>query len=228
MSAGYDGKIILRDVNISINDHDFLGIIGPNGCGKTTLIRVLLGLMRPMSGTVCYMRDGRNVKNLSMGYLPQYNNLDRKFPVSVHDVVLSGLKMGARPFASYSREQHAMVREVLQTLEIEHLQQSHIGELSGGQLQRVLLARAIVSKPEVLVLDEPNTYIDRHFQTQMYTMLSRINQSCAIVIVSHDIDSVLKNARNVALVNRAVRLCPVGDITERALSKVLAVQNSCF
>ena len=214
MSVGYDGKVVLRDVSISVKERDFLGIVG----GKTSLIKVLLGLMSPMSGSVRYMRDGNTVKSLSMGYLPQYTSLDRKFPVSVHDVVLSGLKPPLRPYASYSDSQQERVREVLHTLEIDHLQHRHIGELSGGQLQRVLLARAIVSGPEVLVLDEPNTYIDRHFQTQLYTMLSRINESCAVVIVSHDIDSVLNNSKHVAIVNRSVRLCPAADVTEEDIA----------
>lgn len=218
MSVGYDGKVVLRDVSISVKERDFLGIVGPNGCGKTSLIKVLLGLMSPMSGSVRYMRDGNTVKSLSMGYLPQYTSLDRKFPVSVHDVVLSGLKPSLRPYASYAGRQQERVREVLHTLEIDHLQHRHIGELSGGQLQRVLLARAIVSGPEVLVLDEPNTYIDRHFQTQLYTMLSRINESCAVVIVSHDIDSVLNNSKHVVIVNRSVRLCPAADVTEEDIA----------
>lgn len=221
MSVGYDGKVVLRDVSISVKERDFLGIVGPNGCGKTSLIKVLLGLMSPMSGSVRYMRDGNTVKSLSMGYLPQYTSLDRKFPVSVHDVVLSGLKPPLRPYASYSDSQQERVGEVLHTLEIDHLQHRHIGELSGGQLQRVLLARAIVSGPEVLVLDEPNTYIDRHFQTQLYTMLSRINESCAVVIVSHDIDSVLNNSKHVAIVNRSVRLCPAADVTEEDIAGIM-------
>ena len=208
----------MRDIDLTVYTHDFLGVIGPNGGGKTTLIKTILGLKKPMSGTVTFFREGRPVPSVRMGYLPQYTSLDRKFPVSVHDVVLSGLKPSLRPYASYAGRQQERVREVLHTLEIDHLQHRHIGELSGGQLQRVLLARAIVSGPEVLVLDEPNTYIDRHFQTQLYTMLSRINESCAVVIVSHDIDSVLNNSKHIAIVNRSVRLCPAADVTEEDIA----------
>lgn len=225
LSAGYDGKTVLRDVNISISEHDFLGVIGPNGCGKTTLMRVLLGLMKPESGTVTYMRNGQVVHNLSVGYLPQYSNLDRKFPISVYDVVLSGLKKGFRPFVSYTAEQRSRIRDVLHTLEIDHLQRRHIGELSGGQLQRVLLARAIVSDPDIVVLDEPNTYIDRLFQMQMYAMLAQINKKCAVVIVSHDIDAVLKNAKNVALVGNTVRVCPAESVTDNDVAECLSYEG---
>ena len=172
--AGYEDKVVLQDVSLEVLHHDFLGVIGPNGGGKTTLMRIILGMMKPFSGKVSYYRDGVEVPELTIGYLPQYNDIDRKFP---------------------------------------------IGALSGGQLQRVLLARAIVSRPEVVVLDEPNTYIDKRFQEQMYQMLDVINRDCAIIIVSHDVGTILQNVKAVACVNRTLHYHDTPQISNDELSE---------
>ena len=177
-------KEILKGLDLHLKPKEFLGIIGPNGGGKTTLIRIILGLMKPVSGQVTYLREGRPVHEITMGYLPQYNDIDRRFPISVYEVVLSGLSRQKRFLRPYTREQHQQVRETIHRMELEEFERKPIGALSGGQLQRVLLARAIVSHPEVVVLDEPNTYIDKRFQEQMYQILDTINRDCAIIIVS--------------------------------------------
>ena len=202
VSAGYGADMVLEDVSLSICRGDFLGIIGPNGGGKTTLLRVLLGLKSPRSGCVEYLRDGCRVRNITMGYLPQYNNIDKKFPISVGEVVLSGLCASKPLLCSYSDRQKEQAHAVMRKLDVAILKDVHIASLSGGQLQRVLLARAVVSHPEMVVLDEPNTYIDKKFQQEMFDMLSFINPDCAVVMVSHDTRSIKDNARNIALVNR--------------------------
>ncbi len=200
--AGYEGKQVLQDVSLTVYDDDYLGVIGPNGGGKTTLVRVMLGLKKPEQGSVTYFHDGKPVKEIRMGYLPQYNVIDRQFPISVYDVVISGLSREKKLWQRFSKQQHEQVVETLRQVQLEDLRECPIGKLSGGQLQRVLLARAIVSRPDVLILDEPNTYIDKRYQTQMYEMLEQINHDCAIVMVSHDIGEVLQNAKHVACVNR--------------------------
>ena len=154
-----------------------------------------------------------------MGYLPQYNALDRQFPISVYEVVLSGLSKSKGLFSRYTRAQHERVGETLRQLQLEDLQQRPIGALSGGQLQRVLLARAIVSRPDVVILDEPNTYIDRRFQKQMYEMLELINRDCAIVIVSHDIAEVLNNVKHIACVNHHVHYHSTADMPREKLEE---------
>lgn len=219
VTASYGKKVALSDVSLTVYDHDFLGIIGPNGGGKTTLVKVMLGLMRPDAGRVTYCRQGSPVKEIAMGYLPQYSNIDRKFPISVYDVVLSGLSRQKPFLRGYTDAQHACVRETLRRLEIDDLSPRSIGALSGGQLQRVLLARAIVSKPEVVVLDEPNTYIDQRFQEQMYKMLGMINADCAVVIVSHDIGSVMQNVRDVACVNKTLHYHSASEVTASELER---------
>lgn len=204
VSAAYDRKTVLSGVSLSVYRDDYLGVIGPNGGGKTTLMRLILGLKKPSAGTIRYYRDGHEVRELTMGYLPQYNKIDRDFPISVYEVTLSGLNRQKRLFRPYTPEQHEQARDTIRRLQLQDLQDRPICALSGGQLQRVLLARAIVSRPDVVVLDEPNTYIDKRFQEQMYETLADIHRDCAIIIVSHDIAEILQNVTHVACVNHHV------------------------
>ena len=172
IQVGYDGKQVLRDIDLTVYTHDFLGVIGPNGGGKTTLIKTILGLKKPMSGTVTFFREGRPVPSVRMGYLPQYNKIDKNFPISVYEVVLSGLRKSF--WKRYSKAQHQATRNMLCRMGLDTLADRPIGSLSGGQLQRALLGRAIISQPDVVILDEPNTYIDKRFETQLYQQLEEI------------------------------------------------------
>lgn len=202
VTAKYSQKTALENVSLKVLDDDYLGIIGPNGGGKTTLMKIILGMMKPDSGSVTFYRNGEKTDKINIGYLPQYTDIDRKFPISVYDVILSGLKK--KLFGKYTKEQLNQVHKTIMDMELEEMKHNHIGTLSGGQLQRVLLARALVSKPEVLILDEPNTYIDKRFQEQMYEMLNEINKYCAIIIVSHDIAEIMNNVKHIACVNRSL------------------------
>lgn len=219
LCAGYDQKEVLHDVNLTIYSDDYLGIIGPNGGGKTTLMRLILGLKKPTEGSIRFYKDNKEVKEITMGYLPQYNDLDKQFPISVYEVVLSGLSKTKSLFARYTKAQHQQVLDTLERMQLTDLKDRHIGALSGGQLQRVLLARAIVSKPDVVILDEPNTYIDRRFQKQMYEMLEQINKECAIVIVSHDIAEVLNNVKHIACVNHHLHYHATADMPREKLEE---------
>ena len=219
LCAGYDQKEVLHDVNLTIYSDDYLGIIGPNGGGKTTLMRLILGLKKLTEGSIRFYKDNKEVKEITMGYLPQYNDLDKQFPISVYEVVLSGLSKTKSLFARYTKAQHQQVLDTLERMQLTDLKDRHIGALSGGQLQRVLLARAIVSKPDVVILDEPNTYIDRRFQKQMYEMLEQINKECAIVIVSHDIAEVLNNVKHIACVNHHLHYHATADMPREKLEE---------
>lgn len=219
LAAGYEGKEVLHNVNLTIYQDDYLGIIGPNGGGKTTLMRLILGLMKPTEGSISYYKDGHAVKEITMGYLPQYNDLDKQFPISVYEVVLSGLNKTKSLFARFGKAHHQLVADTLERMQLSDLKDRHIGALSGGQLQRVLLARAIVSKPDVVILDEPNTYIDRRFQKQMYEMLEQINKECAIIIVSHDIAEVLNNVKHIACVNHHLHYHDTADMPREKLEE---------
>ncbi len=219
LSAGYENKQVLHDVNLTVYQDDYLGIIGPNGGGKTTLMRLILGLKEPSNGSIRYFKQGKEVKGITMGYLPQYNSLDRQFPISVYEVVLAGLSKSKGLFSRYTKAQHQQVLDTLERMQLTELKDRHIAALSGGQLQRVLLARAIVSKPDVVILDEPNTYIDRRFQKQMYEMLEQINKDCAIIIVSHDIAEVLNNVKHIACVNHHLHYHATADMPREKLEE---------
>lgn len=210
--AAYDEKTVLRNVNLSVYERDFLGIIGPNGGGKTTLIKSILGLHQPQKGKIRFYKEGKEVPEINMGYLPQYNNIDKKFPISVYEVILSGLSKQKSIFRRYSNEQHELVRQMIVRMGLEGMDKRAIGELSGGQLQRALLGRALVSNPEVIILDEPNTYIDKRFEAKLYSLLEDINKETAIILVSHDIGTVLKNVKTIACVNETVHYHPHTEV----------------
>lgn len=210
--AAYEQKQVLDDVNLTVYKKDFLGIIGPNGGGKTTLMKVILGLLKPTAGTISYFHDGKKTEEITMGYLPQYNSIDKKFPISVYEVVLSGLNRQKSLLRPFSKEQHQKVQGIIKQMGLEGLEQRAIGQLSGGQLQRALLGRALVSDPEVIILDEPNTYIDKRFEAKLYKLLEEINKERAIILVSHDIGTVLQNVKSIACVNVEVDYHPDTEV----------------
>ncbi|MDR1982156.1 MAG: ABC transporter ATP-binding protein [Tannerellaceae bacterium] len=222
MSAGYGGKTVLRDVTVNVYTNDFLGIIGPNGGGKTTLLKAILGLLTPFSGSIRFYQEGKAVPSLKMGYLPQMNQIDKKFPVSVREVIASGLASEKPLFRSFRAEQNRRIDEVAGQMGLEELVARPVGELSGGQLQRVLLGRSIVSRPQVLILDEPNAFVDKRFESRFYQLLEEVNRSCAIILVSHDIGTVLSMVKNIACVNETVHYHPGIEVSEEWLNEKYA------
>lgn len=208
IQAGYGQKSVLKDVNLTVYERDFLGVIGPNGGGKTTLMRVILGLLKPSSGKIQFYQDDQPVSRITIGYLPQYSQIDKKFPISVHEVILSGLYREKPFLRDYTSGQKERVSEVITQMGLEGLEKRQIGELSGGQLQRVLLGRAIVQHPQVVILDEPNTYLDMRFEERLYQLLNEINRESAIILVSHDIGTILQNVKTVACVNETLDYHP--------------------
>lgn len=212
LSAGYDERLVLRDVNLTIYERDFLGIIGPNGGGKTTLIKCILGLLKPAGGEVI-------CRPLTMGYLPQYNSIDRKFPITVEEVILSGLSSKKSLISRFTSEHREKARSAIARMGLEGLEQRAIGALSGGQLQRALLGRAIISDPEVVILDEPSTYIDKRFEARLYELLAEINKDCAIILVSHDIGTVLQQVKSIACVNETLDYHPDTGISGEWLER---------
>ncbi|MDR2086452.1 MAG: ABC transporter ATP-binding protein [Dysgonamonadaceae bacterium] len=211
--AGYNGHNVLKDINLHIYEQDFLGVIGPNGGGKTTLLKVILRLLRPVSGNIRYA--GKNLEN-NIGYMPQINWIDQKFPIRVCEVIDSGLISEKKLTKKQKQEK---VDEMLITMGLEELRNKPVGELSGGQLQRVLLSRAIISEPQLLILDEPNSYVDKRFEAHFYERLREINKQTAIVLVSHDIGTIISNVKNIACVNESLHYHSGPDVGNDWLEK---------
>jgi len=216
--AGYDDEVILQDVSLDIFDDDFIGVIGPNGGGKTTLLNVILGLIKPYKGTVTFCDDLKLHRNNKIGYLPQLNKIDKKFPITVKDVVLSGLIYGTGMMNRHSKLDKVKAERTLDRIGIANLKKYPIGELSGGQMQKVLLARAIVSSPRLLILDEPNTFVDNQFEGELYEILNELNQEMAIMIVTHDVGTVSSYVKTIACVNRQLHYHKSNIISEEQLA----------
>ncbi len=200
VTAGYKDRVILRDVDFTVYEKDFIGVIGANGSGKTTLLRVILGLVQPFSGRVHYYRNGDRNSNF-IGYLPQFNLVDRKFPALVKDVVLSGLLGTKRLPGRYSASDRERGLNIMDKFGIGDLKDSPLGTLSGGQMQRTFLCRALISSPRILVLDEPSTYVDSTLSLDLENMLDELNRELAIILVSHDVGSVLRSVKSIACVD---------------------------
>ncbi len=211
VSVSYDNCEALSSASLTINKSDFIGVIGPNGGGKTTLIKTILGLIKPTSGEISLR------KGLKVGYMPQHRTLDKDFPLSVKEVVLSGLQGNSLHYRPSKTERENCDR-LLKECALEDVKDRQIGELSGGQLQRVLLCRSIVSEPDLLILDEPTTYVDSRFQVSFYELLEELNAKMAIVMVSHDLGTICSYVRSIACINRTLHYHPSAEITPEILS----------
>ncbi|MCM1348799.1 MAG: metal ABC transporter ATP-binding protein [Firmicutes bacterium] len=200
-----EGRTILSNVNFTINHGDFIAITGPNGGGKTTLMRIILRLLAPDSGKVVYCDEqGLPVDNLHIGYLPQKNMIDSRFPITVSEMVELGLPL----HANLSRtERKELVRDVIGRVGLESHASANIGKLSGGQLQRAMMARAVISNPSVLVLDEPLSYVDRQFEQRIYSIVESFKGRATILLVSHDMTTIASMATRHVIVNRELEFC---------------------
>lgn len=217
INAGYNNKTILRNINLTVKYDDFIGVIGPNGGGKTTLLKVILKLLKPFSGKINYYENGTTVKLMNIGYLPQVNPLDKVFPIAINEVVLSGLMGQKQIFHKFTKEEKEKADEVMNLVGIMDLKNKNAGEVSGGQLQKALLSRAIISSPKLLILDEPSTYVDSSFEHDLYQILLELNKRMAIIIVSHDIGTISTYIKSIACVNQGLHYHASNTISEKTL-----------
>lgn len=217
LTVGYGEIIVLDQVDLVIHEKDFIGVIGPNGGGKTTLLKAILGLLTPMQGKIEFSPLMTNGKQHLIGYLPQINNIDRKFPITVYDVVRSGLLSRNRLTGRFSREENDYAEALLQEMGIAHLRMKPIGELSGGQIQRTLLCRSLVNHPKLLILDEPNTYVDNRFERELYEKLRVLNEQLAILLVSHDLGTISSYVKSFACVNGTLHYHDSNEMTPELL-----------
>jgi len=213
----YNGVPILEGINLAIEQDDFLGIIGPNGGGKTTLLKIILGLISPSRGKVSVLGKPPEKSRSKIGYVPQHNLFDRDFPISVGDVVLMGRYGKSGLFRRYSSEDRRATQDALQTVGMLDYKERQMGKLSGGELQRIFIARALVAEPKLLLLDEPTASVDPAMQTEFYELLEKLKKQMAIVLVSHDISAVSIYVDKLACLNRQLHYHGSKEITPEIL-----------
>ena len=212
LDVAYQKQPVLTNVSFKVFENDFIGIIGPNGGGKTSLVKAILGLIKPARGNIkCSLNSSE------IGYLPQGSQLDESFPITVKEVIASGLEHGLRIRTGSSKSRQQKIENALETVGLKALHSRPIGELSGGELQRTMLARAIISAPRLLVLDEPDTHVDNQFETELYALLKELNKTITILLVSHDIGTISPYIKTIACVNRDLHYHASNEITEEQL-----------
>ena len=216
VSVKYDETTALESVSLDIYPTDFLGIIGPNGGGKTTLVKAILGTL-PHSGEVAYSPTLTEKGYRRIGYLPQQPEFDRSFPISVIEVVMSGLQAEKGAMKRYTAADRKRAMELLEIAGIKEVAERQISEISGGQMQRALLCRAVILEPKLLILDEPTNFVDNQFENELYTLLHRLNERMAIVMVSHDLGTITSVVKSIVCVNRTVHRHDSNIITAEQL-----------
>jgi len=202
LSVKYDSTIVLENVSLSVPQGEFLGIIGPNGGGKTTLLKSILGLVIPQSGTIEIFGSALTKNFHLIGYVPQYSLYDADYPISVLDVVLTGRLNKRKMLSRYSSEDRENALHSLEMVGMTDFRNRIAGELSGGEKQRVLIARALAKKPKILLLDEPTASIDAASGKNFYSILQSLNEQMTIILVSHDIGAVSQNVKKIACLNK--------------------------
>ena len=217
LNFSYGSTPVLEQANLTISDKEFVCIVGPNGGGKTTLLKLLLGLIEPQSGNVAVFGKAPVLGWKWIGYLPQYADLDPKFPVTALDVVLMGRLGRTRSLGFYTKADRAAAHDMLTRVGLGSSHNRPLAALSGGQRQRVLIARALVSEPKLLLLDEPTSSLDDFVERELYDLLLELNKELAVVVVTHDIAFVSSYVEKVVCVNRQVHIHPTSEIDENII-----------
>ena len=218
VTVTYGNYTAIEGVNLEIYADDFIGIIGPNGGGKTTLVKAILGTV-PHSGEVTIAPALYNGSRRLIGYLPQQVTFDREFPISVLEVVLSGLQSEKSFARRYTKADTTKAMELLESMNIASIADKLIGEISGGQMQRALLCRAIISEPKLLILDEPANFVDSRFESELYNILKELNKRMAIVMVSHNINAISSAVKSIVCVNRTTHRHNSNTLSERDFNR---------
>ena len=235
VSFGYSEEKILVDVSLTIHKGDFISIVGPNGGGKTTLLKLMIGLIKPDSGSVSILGKSPQASCSKIGYVPQHCNVDSKFPATVLDVVIMGTLDSSFKIGRASKTDKLIAMDALKKVKMEEYAKRSFSSLSGGQKQRVLIARSLASQPKILLLDEPTANLDPAVEEEIYTQLKELTNKITVVIVSHDLSFVTSHTDRVVCVNKTVHVHPAVEITGevmhgmfgRNLSVVRHDKHSC-
>ena len=216
----YNGHTVLEGVSLDIRQGDFIAMIGPNGGGKTTLLKLILGLLKPAKGSIRVLGDTTEKASHHIGYVPQDVHINRSFPITAMDIVLMGKLEPERRWTKNSAQDRQEALNALKQMEIEAFANRKIGELSGGQRQRVFIARALVSQPKLLLLDEPTASIDAKGQAEFYRLLKTLNKDIPILVVSHDLVAISTYVKSVACVNKRLHYHNQAEITGEMLEEM--------
>ena len=216
VSFSYDGLPVFKDVSFTLFQHDFVCIVGPNGGGKTTLVKLMLGLLKPQGGSISMFGSPPEAARKRTGYMPQFLRFDQAFPINVMDIVLMGC-LGHSITGFYSKADKRSAMEALQEMEIADLAKRPFASLSGGQGQRVLIARALACKPDLLLFDEPTAHVDPAMESHIYKILQRLASRMTVVTVTHELGFVSQIVERVMCVNKAVKIHPTSEITGKVI-----------
>ena len=220
LSYWHGDLLVLDAIDLEIAHNEFIGVIGPNAGGKSTLLKILLGLLQPARGKVEVFGTSPIKARKRMGYVPQHPTFSRDFPITVAQTVLMGRLGVTKPFAGYAHADLRSAERAMRETEIEHLAARRLGTLSGGQLQRVMLARALVGGPDLLLLDEPTSNIDTRLESEIFDLLKVLNRRMTIVVVSHDIGFISGYVKRVACLNRTLICHETESIEGRTLQEL--------
>lgn len=221
LSFSYGSNQVLSNVDFKIDKEDFVCIVGPNGGGKTTLLKLILGILTPDSGTIDVLGRKPKKTRFKVGYMPQYMEYDQQFPATVLDVVLMG-RLGRSFLGWYSKKDKEIALDCLHQVGLEHLVDRPFVGLSGGQRQRVLFARALSCEPEIFIFDEPTSNVDAKSQSELLELMNKLGQKIAVILVSHDVRFVDHNINKVICVDKEVRLHSTYEISQCSIQDVIS------
>jgi zinc transport system ATP-binding protein len=216
----YGDVPILEDINIDIQKKEFIGMVGPNGSGKTTLLKIILGLLTPDHGTVEVLGKPPIQSVKDVGYMPQLAPFSRDFPISVEETVLMGRLGKTSSMGFFSKEDKQLAAEAMEAVEVLDLRKRSIGSLSGGQLQRALIARALTCNPEIMILDEPTANVDMKVEKDIFDLLKKLNEKITIIVVTHDIGFISQYIDRVACINRTLICHPTSELTGETIENL--------
>lgn len=211
---GYEDNLVLKNVSFSVKEGEFIGIIGPNGGGKTTLLKLLMGFIKPTSGFLTLFGAPPEKATCEIGYVPQSMRFDKQFPISVFELVLSGRLFNLPWYGSYSSEDRQIALQAIEDLQLAPLKDAAFGTLSGGQAQRALIARALVSKPKLLLLDEPTANVDARVEADIYSLLKELSHQMTILMVTHDLTAAINQVQRVFCIQHNLVDIPPQEVCE--------------
>ncbi len=223
LNLSYGQNLVLDNVSLKVDAEEFIGVIGPNAAGKTTLMKIILGLIHADSGSVSVLGKNPGEVRSQIGYVSQKPEVNHNFPITVKDAVLLGRMGVSHSFGAFAKQDKKITEEILSVLEIDNIAKKQINELSGGQLQRVWIARALVCQPEILILDEPTANIDLITEEDIFALLKKYNTHMTILVVSHDIAFISSYVDRVACINKKLVCHDVESINGKTIEELYGI-----